>query len=61
MYIGHGTQQPLKNITLKGVTLDVVCDVVVNFEHMKELQCVDISEPQEVWLLYIYMCMYHLC
>ena len=52
MYIGDDTEQDLKNITLYGVTLDVACDVVVRFEHMKELQCTAVSTPQEVWLLY---------
>ena len=56
LHIGDDTQQHLKNITLEGVTLDVVCDVVVNFEHMKELQCTGISPPQEVWLLYTWVC-----
>ena len=60
IYIGDDTQQHLKSITLKRVTLDVVCDVVASFEHMKELQCMKITEPQEVWLLYSYMCMFHL-
>ena len=60
MYIGDDTQQHLKSITLNRVTLDVVCDVVEISEHMKELQCMEISDPQEVWLLYSYMCMYHL-
>ena len=56
LHIGDDTQQHLKNITLEGVTLDVVCDVVANFEHMKELQCMGISDPQEVWLLYTCVC-----
>ena len=60
MYIGDDTQQHLKSITLNRVTLDVVCDVVEIFEHMKELQCMKISDSQEVWLLYSYMCMFHL-
>ena len=60
MYIGDDTQQHLESITLNRVTLDVVCDVVEIFEHMKELQCIGISDPQEVWLLYSYMCMFHL-
>ena len=50
--IGDDTQQHLESITLEGVTLDVVCDVVTNFEHMKKLQCMRISDPQEVWLLF---------
>ena len=61
LYIGDDTQPHLKNITLEGVTLDVVCDVVVNFEHMMEFQCMRISDPQEVWLLYTCVCTYYLC
>ena len=61
LYIGDDSQQHLKSVTLNSVTLDVVCDVVVNFEHMKELQCMAISDPQEVWLLCSYMSVYHLC
>ena len=56
LYIGDDTQPHLKNITLERVTLDAMCDVVVNFEHMKELQCMSISNPQEVWLLYTCVC-----
>ena len=55
LYTGDDTQQHLKNIMLERVTLDAVCDVV-NFEHMKELQCMRISDPQEVWLLYACVC-----
>ena len=56
LYIGDDTQQHMESITWEGVTLDVVCDVVVNFEHMQELQCTKISEPEEVWLLYTCVC-----
>ena len=56
VYIGDDTQQHLESITLEGVTLDAVCDVVVNFEHMQELQCTKISEPQEVWPVYKCVC-----
>ena len=55
LHIGDDTHQHLKNIMLEHVTLDVVCDVV-NFEHMKELQCMRISDPQKVWLLYTCAC-----
>ena len=55
LHIGDDTQQHLKNIMLEHVTLDVVCDVV-NFEHMKKLQCMRIPEPLEVWLLYTCVC-----
>ena len=55
LYIGDDTEQHLKNIMMEHVTLDVVCDVV-NFEHMKELQCNGIYDPQEVWLRYTCVC-----
>ena len=55
LYIGDDTEQHLKNIMLERVTLDAVCGVV-KFEHMKELQCMGISDPQEVWLLYACVC-----
>ena len=55
LHIGDDTQRHLKNIMLEHVTLDAVCDVV-NFEHMKELQCMLIYDPQEVWLLYTCVC-----
>ena len=61
MYIGNDSQQHLESMTLSYVRLDVVCNIVEIFEHMKELQCTGISDPQEVWLLYCYMCVYHLC
>ena len=53
--VGGGTQEHVKNITLERVSLDVVCDVVEIFEHAKEIQCIHISDPQEVWLLYAAM------
>ena len=56
LYIGDDTQQHMESIMLEGVTLDVVCDVVVNFEHMQELQCTKISEPEEVGPVYICVC-----
>ena len=61
MYIGNDSQQHLESMTLYRVRLDVLCDVVEIFEHMKELQCTKISDPQQVWLLYSYMCVYHFC
>ena len=45
----------MENITLNPVPLDVVCDVVEIFEHAKEIHCTNISDPQEVWLLYAAM------
>ena len=56
--VGGGTQDHVENITLNPVPLDVVCDVVEISEHAKEIQCTDISDPQEVWLLYAAICTY---
>ena len=50
--VGGGTQEHMENITMERASLDVVCDVLVIFEHAKEIQCTRISDPQEVWLLY---------
>ena len=43
-------QTSLERVTLDEVPLDVVCDVVVIFEHVKELKCTDIKDPQQVCL-----------
>ena len=40
----------VKRITLGFVPLDLVCDVVKLFEHVEELNCVDIQSPQQVCL-----------
>ena len=50
--VGDGTQENIGNVTLNRVQLDVMCHVVEIFEHVKELQCMNISDPQEVLLLY---------
>ena len=38
----------VKRLTLGDVPLDLVCDVVEYFEHVEELNCVDIQSPQQV-------------
>ena len=43
-------QTSLKRVTLDRVQLDMVCDVVRIFQHVKELKCTDISDPQQVCL-----------
>ena len=50
--VGDGAQENIRNVTLYHVRLDVMCDVVEICEHVKELQCMNISDPQEVSLLY---------
>ena len=42
----------VKRVILSHVPLDVVCGVVDYFEHVEELKCDHISDPQQV-LLYI--------
>ena len=58
--VGSGTQEHVQNITVERISLDVACDVVEIFEHAKELHCMCISDPQEVWLPFAAICMYHL-
>ena len=48
--VDDGAKENIENVTLNWVQLDVLCDVVEIFEHVKELQCMNISDPQEVWL-----------
>ena len=43
-------QTSLERVTLDKAPLDVVCDVVGFFEHVKELKCTDIRNPQQVCL-----------
>ena len=50
--VGDGTQENIGNVTLNWIQLDVMCDVMEIFVHVKELQCMNISDPQEVSLLY---------
>ena len=45
-----------ERITLNLSPLDVVCDIVEIFEHIKELQCMRISNPLKVWLLCACVC-----
>ena len=47
---GNLVQTSLERVTLDKVPLDVVCDVVGIFEHVKELKCTDIRDPQQVCL-----------
>ena len=43
-------QTSLERVTLDKVPLDVVCDVVGFFGHVKELECAYIRDPQQVSL-----------
>ena len=37
-------------VTVRGVPLDVLCDMLPVFEPVEQLVCLDIKEPQEVSL-----------
>ena len=41
-------QRSVERVTLDNVPLDLVCDVVGLFEHVKELNYTDIRDPQQV-------------
>ena len=43
-------QTSFERVTLDEVPLDVVCDVVGFFKHVKELKCTDMRDPQQVCL-----------
>ena len=54
--VGGSAQECIESISLKYVPLDVLCDVVGIFEHVKELQCTDIANPLKVCQLYASLC-----
>ena len=41
-------QKSVKRVTLLRVPLDLVCGAVDYFEHVEELKCEDIKDPQQV-------------
>ena len=43
-------QRSVERSSLAEVPLDFVCDAVGFFEHVKELKCTGISDPQQVCL-----------
>ena len=45
---GNLVQRSAERVTLDLVPLDVICDVVRFFEHVKELECRYIEAPQQV-------------
>ena len=47
---GSLVQRSVERVTLNSIPLDLVCDAVGFFEHVKELKCTDISDPQQVCL-----------
>ena len=49
----------VKRVTLSHVPLDLVCGVVDYFEHVEELKCEDIKDPQQVRLYIFYILVVH--
>ena len=47
---GNLVQRSAERVTLYFVPLDVMCDVVRFFEHVKELECRSINPPQQACL-----------
>ena len=47
---GNLVHRSAERVTLVYVPLDVMCDVVGFFEHVKELKCTGIGAPQQVCL-----------
>ena len=43
-------QRSVKRVTLSHVPFDVVCGVVDYFEHVEEVKCEVIEDPQQVCL-----------
>ena len=48
-------QKSVERVTLWYVPLDVVCGVVDYFEHVEELKCEGINDPQQVCLYVFYI------
>ena len=40
----------VQKVTLCGAPLDVLCDMLPVFEHVEQLVCLNINDPQEVGL-----------
>ena len=49
-------QRSVERVTLSHVPLDLVCGVVDYFEHVEELKCVNIKDPQQVRLYILHPC-----
>ena len=54
--VGGSAQECIESISLMYAPLDLLCDVVGIFEHVKELQCMDITNQLEVCQLYASLC-----
>ena len=48
-------QRSVERVTLSHVPLDVVCGVVDYFEHVEEVKCKGIKDPQQVCLYVFYI------
>ena len=40
----------VQNVTMCGAPLDVLCDLLPVFEPVEQLVCLDIKDPQEVYI-----------
>ena len=56
---GNVVQKSVKRGTLWYVPLDVVCGAVDYFEHVEELKCGNIKDPQQVHLYIFYILVVH--
>ena len=52
-------QRSVERVTLELVPLDLVCGVVDYFEHVEELKCVNIEDPQQVCVYFL--CVHYIC
>ena len=43
----------VQQVTVRGVPLDVLCDMLPVFEPVEQLMCLDIKDPQEVGLTFV--------
>ena len=45
---GNLVQRSVERVSLKRIPLDFVCEALEFFGHVEELECTDISDPQQV-------------
>ena len=51
---GNLVQRSVEKVSLKWTPLDFVCEAVEFFGHVKELECRDITDPQQVCLCIVW-------
>ena len=52
-------QRSVERVTLWNIPLDLVCGVVDYFEHVEELKCENIRDPQQVCVYFL--CVHYIC